>query len=94
MLKRYARANNKYMSYDPSTYLMYFDVNNLTVGQCVNRYADFRWVDNVENFDDTTVVTDSPMDYVLKVDLEYSQHLHDAHTDLSFCSTLEKPSDK
>ena len=57
-------------------------------------YADFRWIDDVENFDVTTVVTDLPTSYVLEVDLEYLQHLHDAHTDLPFCPTREKPPDK
>ncbi|RLU16025.1 hypothetical protein DMN91_011783 [Ooceraea biroi] len=64
---RYAQANNKYMQlYDPSkpsSYLMYFDVNNL--------YG-----------------------YVLEVDLEYPQHLHDAHADLPFCPTRDKPPGK
>jgi len=45
-------------------------------------YADFRWVDDVDNFDVTTIATDLPMDYLLKVNLEYSQHLHNAHFDL------------
>ena len=49
---RYAQANNKYnaSSYDPSepsTYLMYFDVNNLYVGQCPNPY-------HMENFNGST----------------------------------------
>jgi len=56
---RYPRVNNKYMlSYDPSkssSYLMYFDVNNLygwVMCQPLS-YADFRWVDNISNFMDT-----------------------------------------
>ena len=96
---RYTRASNKYIQlYDPlnpSTYLMYFDVNNL-YGWAMCQpltYTDFQWVDNVENFDVTTVATDSSTGYVLEVDLEYPQHLHDAHTDLPFCP-CGKPSDK
>ena len=79
MFNRYARANNKYMqSYDPSkpsTYLMYFDVNNL-YGWNVSTVTNFRWVDNVDNFDVTTVATASSTCYILEVDLKYPQHLH------------------
>ncbi|KYN02845.1 hypothetical protein ALC62_06325, partial [Cyphomyrmex costatus] len=97
---RYARANNKYMpSYDPSkqsSYLMYYDVNNLYGWAMCQplRYADFRWVDDVQNFDFTTIALDSPTGYILEVDLEYPQHLHDTHTDLPFCPTREKPPGK
>ncbi|KYM95371.1 hypothetical protein ALC62_13985, partial [Cyphomyrmex costatus] len=97
---RYARANNKYISsYDsskPSSYLMYYDVNNL-YGWAMCQplpYADFRWVDNVQNFDFSTIPLDSPTGYILEVDIEYPQHLHDAHTDLPFCPTREKPHGK
>ena len=96
---RYARANNKHMqSCDPSkpsTYLdVYFDVNNLygwAMYQSLS-YADFRWIDDVENFDVTTIVTDSS---TLRSpgrfrDVEDMQHLHNAHTDLLFCSMCEK----
>jgi len=87
---RYARANNKYMeSYDPSkssSFLMYFDVNNL-YGWAMCQplpFADFRWVDDISNFNVMDVALDSPTGYILEIDLEYPQDLHNAHTDLPF----------
>ncbi|RLU21773.1 hypothetical protein DMN91_006149, partial [Ooceraea biroi] len=97
---RYARANNKYMeSYDPSkpsSYLTYFDVNNL-YGWAMSQplpYADFQWIDDVSDFDMNSIAPDSSTGYILEVDLEYPQHLHDAHTDLPFCPTRDKPPGK
>ncbi|KYN08231.1 hypothetical protein ALC62_00782 [Cyphomyrmex costatus] len=97
---RYVRANNKYMrSYDssePSSYLMYYDVNNL-YGWAMCQplpYADFAWVDDAQNFDYTTVALDSPTGYIHEVDLEYPRRLHDAHADLPFCPTRAKPPGK
>ena len=94
---RYAHANNKYMSsYDTSeesSYLMYFDVNNL-YGWAMCQplpHAKFRWVEDVTNFDVSSIPVDSPMGYILEVDLEYPQRLHDAHADLPFCPTRAKP---
>ncbi|XP_071571453.1 uncharacterized protein [Temnothorax nylanderi] len=72
----YAQANNRYMqSYDPlkpSSYLMYFDVNNL-YGWAMCQplpYANFRWVEDVSNFEFSTIALDSPTGYILEVDLE------------------------
>ena len=47
-------------------------------------YADFRWVDDIQNFDFTIIALDSATGYVLHVDKEYPQHLHNAHTNLLF----------
>jgi len=80
---RYARANNKYMeSYDssePSSYLMYFDVNKLYGwATCQSLpYADFRWVDDISNFNVMNVALDSSTGYIFEVDLKYPQDLHD-----------------
>ncbi|RLU19991.1 hypothetical protein DMN91_008550 [Ooceraea biroi] len=97
---RYAQANNKYMqSYDPSkpsSYLMYFDVNNL-YGWAMCQplpYAEFRWVNDISNFDVNVIAPDSPKGYIFEVDLEYPQQLHDAHADLPFCPTRDKPPGK
>jgi len=38
-----------------------------------------------------TIALDSPTGYILEVDLEYPQNLHDTHTYLSFCPTRDKP---
>jgi len=37
------------------------------------------------------IALDFPTGYILDVDLEHPQHLHDAHTNLSFCPTCDKP---
>ncbi|KYN17583.1 hypothetical protein ALC57_10126 [Trachymyrmex cornetzi] len=93
---RYAQANNKYMrSYDsskPSSYLMYYDVNNLYGwAMCQSLpYTEFRWVEDTANFNVSAIAQDSPTGYILEVDLEYPQHLHDRHTDLHFCPTRDK----
>jgi len=93
---RYARANNKYMdSYDPSkpsSYLMYFDVNNL-YGWAMCQplpFADFQCVDDISNFNVMNVALNSPTGCIFEVDLKYPQHLHNAHADLQFCATRDK----
>ena len=93
-----AQANNKYMhSFDPSkpsSYLMYYNVNNL-YGWAMYQplpYAEFQWI--AVNFDVNAIAPDSSTSYILEVDLENSQHLHDRHTDLPFCPKRDKPPGK
>ncbi|XP_011883678.1 PREDICTED: uncharacterized protein LOC105570839, partial [Vollenhovia emeryi] len=99
---RYARANNKYLpSHDPleaSTYLMYYDVNNL-YGWAMREslpYAQFQWIDdtNAESLDVMAVTADSDIGYILEVDLSYPRELHDAHADLPFCPLRAAPPGK
>ncbi|XP_025267778.1 uncharacterized protein LOC112639099 [Camponotus floridanus] len=97
---RYARANNKYMSaYDPSRpsiYLMYLDINNL-YGWAMCQplpYERFEWVDDLESLDVMSVTEDSTVGYILEVDLDYPADAHDAHADLPFCPTRDKPPGK
>ena len=94
---RYAKANNKYMStYDPSkpsSYLMYYDVNNL-YGWAMSEpmpYGEFKWVEDVENFDVNAIAPNSTTGYILEVDLAYENQLHDRHSDLPFCPSRDKP---
>ncbi|XP_043280369.1 uncharacterized protein [Venturia canescens] len=87
---RYARANNKYMSdYDANEeakYLMYFDVNNL-YGRAMMEYlpqGGFEWFTG-HNVDFLNVPDDSPVGYILEVDLDYPENCHDSHKDLPLC---------
>ena len=81
---RYSKANNKYMkSFDeskPSSYIMYLDANNL-YGWAMSEkmpYKDFKWVDNIPLEE---MLLDEDLGYLLEVDLEYPDELHDLHND-------------
>ncbi|XP_057329811.1 uncharacterized protein LOC130670426 [Microplitis mediator] len=90
---RYAAANNRYMGedFDPSkaeSYLMYYDVNNL-YGAAMSMSlpaGSFEWVENVD--DDVNKFlndNDESVGYILEVDLEYPEDLHELHKDLPLC---------
>lgn len=94
-VNRYAEANNKYTTdYDPSkhsNYLLYLDVNNL-YGKAMTEplpYGGFEWCD--VNIDVMTVPDDSPVGYILQVDLTYPESLHDLHKDFPFCPEHRVP---
>ena len=85
--KRYAKANNKYMSdYDlekPSTFITYLDKNNLygwTMSEYLP-YGEFNWLKNVDKFDVNSINEKSDTGYFLEVDLEYPDELHELHND-------------
>ena len=82
---RHSKANNKYLpDYDntkPSTYIMYYDCNNLYGGPMTQPLAvgDYQWEDvslwneeRIMNIDKT-----GERGYIFEVDLEYSKELHD-----------------
>ena len=85
--KRYAKANNKYINdYDPkkpSTFISYLDMNNL-YGWAMSEYLPyegFKWLKNVDKFDVMSINEKSPIGYLLEVDLEYPDKLHELHND-------------
>ena len=85
--KRYAKANNKYMSdYDSnkqSTFITYLDKNNL-YGWAMSEYLpyrEFEWLKNVDELDVMSINEKSDVEYILKVDLKYPKELHELHND-------------
>lgn len=92
--KRYATSNNKYQSnFDPSqpsNFLMYMDCNNL-YGFAMCGYlphSDFKLINEEEfkQLDIMCIPDDNNIGYILEVDLEYPENLHDIHNDLPFCA--------
>ena len=87
--KRYSKANNKYMKdYDntkETSYIMYFDENNL-YGSAMTEYlpyGGFEWMteEEINNFDLSSIRKDSSEGYILEVDLEYPIELPDYFDD-------------
>ena len=87
--KRYSKANNKYCpDYDkekPEKYIIYLDMNNL-YGCAMSQYlpyANFKWVKNIDKIKQKlmNIKSNSSTGYILEVDLEYPQELHDIHND-------------
>ena len=86
---RYGKANNKYMqNWNPnetSKYLMYLDANNLS-GWAMSQYlptGNFKWLNKqqIKNINWKTVPKDNKTRYLLEVDLDYPNELHDLHND-------------
>ena len=85
---RKAEANNKYMEelYDetkPSSYINYLDANNLYgLAMCQNLpYKDIRWIQRQFTEDDIENYSNLSTGYILDVDLEYPEEIHDKHSD-------------
>ncbi|XP_017483952.1 PREDICTED: uncharacterized protein LOC108372710 [Rhagoletis zephyria] len=71
---------------------MYLDANNL-YGWAMSEYlpyAEFEWLDNVNDFDVFTIEENSSYGVILEVDLEYPHSIHDIHNDLPFCCENKK----
>ncbi len=103
--KRYTKVNNKYLpNYDStkeSSYLMYYDSNNL-YGWAMSQalpYGDLEWVkeeDYNKVFEDLCIYSQSELDdskvgYYFEVDLKYPEELNDLHKDLPFACEKESP---
>ena len=87
--KRYSKTNNEYCSdYDskrPNKYITYLDMNNL-YGYAMSQYlpyANFKWVKDINKTEQKlmNIKSNSATGYILEVDLEYPQKLHDIHND-------------
>ena len=90
---RYAKANNKYMKdYDKnkeSSYLQYWDVNNLygwamSLKLPVNNFA---WIKDTSQLNEDFIKNyneESDEGYFLKVDVQYLEKLHEFYNDLPF----------
>ena len=85
--KRYVKANNPLVEgYDPekpNSHISYLDANNL-YGWAMSQYfpiGGFRWVDDSQQLAKTIAEhpADGPEGYILQVDLEYPEDLHNAH---------------
>ena len=74
--KRYAKANNKYTndydSNEPSTFITYLDKNNLYVWSMSEYlpYEEFKWSENVDEFDVNSINEKSERGYFLEVNLD------------------------
>jgi hypothetical protein len=89
IVKRHSKANNHYLpDYDsakPSNYIIYKDCNNL-YGTSM-KYAlptdDFKWLseDDIDKLNIMQIPDNSPVGYILEVDLDYPEHLHKLHND-------------
>jgi len=85
--RRHCKANNPrvegYNPAKPNTHIMYLDANNL-YGWAMSQYlptGGFEWVEKPDEVHIQDHPDDAPKGYILEVDLEYPEELHDAHNE-------------
>lgn len=96
---RYAKSNHKYLpSHDPtesSNYLIYIDCTNLYgYAMCAYLpYSDFKLLNEseIKMLNVSNVPQNNDIGYILEVDLEYPEELHDYHNELPFCPQKYTP---
>ena len=90
---RHAVANNRYMrNYNPkrtSSYIMYFDANNLYGWAMRQRLpvGQYEWI-SPDKFTREKIMSlgdDDDYGYLFEVDLHYPKNLHDLHNEYPFC---------
>ena len=86
--KRFSEANKKYMkNYDPKKESKY--IIDLLYGWGMSRhlpYCEFKWVKNVDTFCVNSISKNSLYGYILEVDLEYPDELHNLQNDYPLAS--------
>ena len=92
--KRYSKANNKYMtdheSSEENKFIIYLDRNNFC-GWVMSQYlpyGEFKCLNQkeIDKFDVNSIEENSSNGYILKVDLEYPDELHNSHNDYPISS--------
>jgi len=91
--RRFAEANHptlpNYRPEEQISYLCYLDANSLyaTCQSFSLPVGDFRFLtqSEIDAFDVNSVSDQSDREYILEVNLEYPEHLHDAHSAYPLC---------
>ena len=99
--KRLAVANNKYLTtYDPtkpSTFIVCIDANNL-YGGIMEKFnlplSGFEWAPHKTLEEILATPNDSDVGYIVDVDLDYPDELHDAHSDYPLAPSKEEIPDE
>lgn len=94
---RYSSANNKYMDkYKqnvPNNYLMYYDINAM-YSWAMSQYLpikNLKWVENVKDDFNFNVPNENPIGFILEVDLEFPDSIHDKQRDLPMAPVHQNP---
>ena len=91
---KHAVANNRHMgeTFDaakPSSYILYLDMNNLYGTSMVQALPEKEFAflpeERLQSFDFMSVPDEGPVGYILEVDIEYPDELHDEHNDYPLC---------
>ena len=68
---------------NPSKFITYLDMNNVHDWEMSDYlpYGGLKWLKNVDGSDVNSISEESPIGYILEVDLEYPDELHVLHND-------------